>query len=102
MDIISAFALHGITLISNAIIAHNPVTTSLGNNPINISAMVQLSSTYSWALTNVYCNYRLNNDPNWNTIAMNQMGVNYIASIPAQPNGTVIAYYIYLEATIIF
>ncbi|MEE2931177.1 MAG: hypothetical protein VX370_01455 [Bacteroidota bacterium] len=93
--IIQAFALHGITLLSNAIIAHNPIISSPANIGIGVNATIQL--TYPWALGSAKCSYRLNNSTTWNSILMNPVGVNYQATIPAQLNGTVIAYYISLE-----
>mgnify|MGYP001171782268 CR=1 FL=1 len=93
--IVQAFALHGITLLSNAVISHNPISNSSGNIPVNINASIQL--TYPWALGSANCYYRLNNSNNWTTIPMNSTGNNYQANIPSQPNGTIIAYYISLE-----
>ena len=37
--IVSAFALHGITLISNAVINHTPVTTASANSVISIKKL---------------------------------------------------------------
>ena len=93
--IISAFALHGITLISNAVINHTPVTTANANSVISINANIQL--TYAWALGSVDCYYRLNTDTNWLPLSMSQSGSNYIGQIPSQVNGNIIAYYISLE-----
>lgn len=93
--IIQAFALHGITLLSNAVITHNPIANSSGNSPININATIQL--TYPWALGATNCHYRINNSNSWTTVAMSSAGTNYQANIPSQPNGTIIAYYISLE-----
>ena len=92
--IIQAFALHGITLLSNAVIAHAPVTIAPGNIDIDISA--NISATYSWALSSANCFYRLNDDPNWNTLLMTANGNNFTTTIPAQPNGNIVAYYISL------
>jgi Zn-dependent metalloprotease len=93
--IVSAFALHGITLISNAVINHTPVTIASANSVISINANIQL--TYPWALGSVDCYYRLNTDTNWAPLAMSQSGSNYIGQIPSQVDGTIIAYYISLE-----
>ena len=92
--IIQAFALHGITLLSNAVIAHSPISIAPGNIDINISA--NISSTYSWALASANCFYRINDNPNWNNLSMTANGNNYTATIPAQPNGNIVAYYISL------
>ena len=92
--IIQAFALHGITLLSNAVIAHSPVSLAPGNIDITISA--NISATYSWALSTANCFYRVNDDPNWNNIPMNANGNNFTATIPSQDNGNIVAYYISL------
>ena len=93
--IISAFALHGITLISNAVINHTPVTTASANSIISINANIQL--TYAWALGSVDCYYRLNTDTSWLPLVMTQSGSNFIGQIPSQVDGSIIAYYISLE-----
>ena len=93
--IVSAFALHGITLISNAVINHTPLTTASANTVIPINANIQL--TYSWALGSVDCYYRLNTDTNWLPLAMTQSGSNFTGQIPSQVDGNIIAYYIALE-----
>ena len=92
--IIQAFALHGITLLSNAVIAHSPVSLAPGNIDININA--NISATYSWALSSANCFYRVNDNQNWNALPMTANGNNFTATIPAQSNGNIIAYYISL------
>ena len=92
--IIQAFALHGITLLSNTVLAHSPLAIAPANLGITISA--NISSTYSWALSSANCFYRLNDDPNWNNISMASNGNNFTATIPAQSEGNIVAYYISL------
>ena len=94
LAIIQAFALHGITLLSNAVIAHAPITSSLGNIDITVNA--NISSTYSWALSSANCFYRVNDNSNWNSLSMSANGNSFTTNIPAQPNGSVVAYYISL------
>ena len=91
--IVSAFALHGITLLSNAVISHNPVSVAAGNTGINISASVGI--TYPWALGSADCYYRLNDANSWTNMPMSGTS-SFTTTIPAQPNGTVVAYYISL------
>ena len=96
--IVDAFALHGISLLSNANIIHTQVMMSAPNNDITINASIAL--TYAWALSNAKVNYKLNNATSWNSIVLSSVGgTNYIGHIPAQPAGTLIAYYILLEDT---
>ena len=92
--IIQAFALHGITLLSNAVIAHAPISTTPGNIDIPINA--NISATYSWALASANCFYRVNDNTTWNSLAMIANGNSFTTTIPAQPNGSVLAYYISL------
>jgi len=96
--IVDAFALHGISLLSNANIIHTQVMMSAPNNDITINASIAL--TYAWALSNAKVHYKLNNATSWNSIVLSSVGgTNYIGHIPAQPAGTLIAYYILLEDT---
>ena len=92
--IIQAFALHGITLLSNAVIAHAPISTTPGNIDIPINA--NISATYSWALASANCFYRVNDNTTWNSLTMTANGNSFTTTIPAQPNGSVVAYYISL------
>ena len=95
MSIIQAFATHGITLISNANINHNPVSSANANTGIGLQANIQL--TYPWALGDVNCFYRLNKDTVWNVTNLTASGNNYTTNIPSQPAGTIIAYYLSME-----
>ena len=96
--IVNAFAIHGISLLSNANIAHTPVMMSTANNDITINASISL--TYAWALNDAKLFYKINNTSMWNDIPLTSTGgTTYIGQIPAQPEGTLIAYYILLEDT---
>ncbi|MBA3971626.1 MAG: T9SS type A sorting domain-containing protein, partial [Bacteroidetes bacterium] len=96
--IVTAFDLHGINLLSNAVIGHTPVAASVATSVIPINASVTV--TYPWALSSVKMFYKINRLGAWNMLPMtNTSGSNYTASIPAQPNGTVIGYYLGLEGT---
>ena len=57
--IVDAFALHGITLLSNAVLTHTEVDESLGGIQIDVDANIVM--TYPWALNTAYCYYKLNN-----------------------------------------
>jgi Zn-dependent metalloprotease len=92
--IVEAFAIHGITLLSNATIDHMPIETSVENSNILIDAELNLSFPFTNYLNSVSMFYRINNSSTWNSVLMNNtMGNNYEATIPGQPIGTVIAYY---------
>ena len=91
--IIDAFNLHGITLLSNAIISHSPVETSNPNTGIIINANIGM--TYPWALGSTNCFYRINDDNNWSSLSMNGT-TSFTTTIPSQASGTIVAYYISL------
>ncbi|MBL7924552.1 MAG: M36 family metallopeptidase [Bacteroidia bacterium] len=92
-----AFALHGITLLSNANLNHTPVTASAANTAITLNANLS-NVQFAWALSGVKGAYRINNSTSWTPFTMtNTTGTNYTTTIPGQVDGTVIAYYIGIE-----
>jgi Zn-dependent metalloprotease len=92
--IISAFDLHGITLLSNAVVSHNPISFANGGDEILINA--DISIVYPWTLSSANCFFKINNANSWDTLSMNGSST-FSATIPPQPNGTVISYYIALS-----
>ena len=96
LDIIQAFALHGITLLSNAVITHNSSDFASGNTPVSINA--NISMAYPWALESANCYYRINNNIAWIDLPMNGNANNWQVNIPSQSEGTVLAYYISLSS----
>jgi hypothetical protein len=93
--IVDAFALHGITLLSNAVLTHSEIDESLGGIQIDVDANIVM--TYPWVLNNAYCYYKLNNSTIWDSIPLSIVsGNDYAAQIPSQVDGTVIAYYLSL------
>ena len=96
LDIINAFDRHGITLLSNATLNHNPVASNNESSVIDINATITLQ--YPWALEDALLFYKLNRNGAWASASLvNTGGTNYSAQIPAQPLGTLIAYYLALE-----
>lgn len=96
--IVEAFKLHGITLISNAVLSHTAVESAAGATGIPISADLTLGLPWSDYLDDVKCVYQVNDNGNWDTIPMvNTSGSTWEGQIPAQTNGTVVAYYIGAE-----
>ena len=94
--IVDAFEEHGITLLSNAVVTHTPVESSLANQGIAINANITV--TYPWAMAAAKAFYKINRTGAWTGVAMsNTSGTAYSGTIPAQPQGTVIGYYIGLE-----
>ena len=95
LDIINAFDAHGITLLSNASLSHSPVEA---HNDEAIEIDVTVTVEYPWALNDAIMAYRLNDGTAWTTVSLPNIGGNvYSASIPAQQNGTIVAYYVALE-----
>lgn len=95
--IVPAFAAHGITLLSTANLTHTPITTSTTLTPVNLNASLT-NVQFAWALQGVKGAYKINNSTTWTPITFtNTAGTNYTATIPGQPNGTVIAYYLGIE-----
>jgi hypothetical protein len=91
------FAQHGISLLSNASLNHTPVTTSSPNAAITLNANLS-NLQFAWAFSAVKGAYRLNNSTTWTPFTMSTSGANnYTTTIPGQPAGTVIAYYIAIE-----
>jgi hypothetical protein len=93
-EITSAFAIHGITLGAAAGLNHTEVLAANGMAPVIVQANVQgLGST-----SLVKGNYRIGNSGPFNNFTFNNVGGNnYEGTIPPQPNGTIIEYYIGIE-----
>lgn len=95
--IVPAFAAHGITLVSNAELTHTPITNASTQTPITLNASLA-NVQFAWALQGLKGGYKINNDPNWTPLTFTDMGgYNFVGTIPAQGNGTVISYYIGIE-----
>ncbi|MDP6908918.1 MAG: T9SS type A sorting domain-containing protein, partial [Flavobacteriales bacterium] len=95
LDIINAFDAHGITLLSNATLEHSAIQA---HDDQDIEVDVTVVNDYPWAMNDAIVVYRLNSSMSWNTVSLANIGGNvYSASIPGQPNGTVVAYYVALE-----
>jgi len=92
-DICDAFGKHGITMISNATLAHTDVTAALAGQSISIDATLNLGvTTY---LGDVRLFYRLKGNSAWIQIGMtNTGGSDYQGTIPGQAPGAIVEYYI--------
>ena len=91
------FALHGISLLSNATLNHTPVATSPAQTGITLNANLS-NLQFAWSLAGVKGAYKINNAGAWTPFTMaNTGGNNYSTTIPGQPGGTVISYYIGVE-----
>ncbi len=95
LAILEAFAIHGITLVSSAELEHDPIEAASDGDPINVEAELELTFPFSQYLDGVLMRYRVNDTPTWTDVLMtNSGGSTYTAQIPAQPQGTVVAYYL--------
>lgn len=93
--IIEGFDIHGITLLSNAELYHNDLEAAVESEDIEINATLSLEFPFDQYLDGVSLMYRLNDQAVWNEIEMQPNGGdNYQGIIPAQPKGTLIAYYV--------
>ncbi|HMQ75025.1 MAG TPA: hypothetical protein PKE21_00270 [Flavobacteriales bacterium] len=96
--IVEAFALHGITLLSNATLVHSNLEMAAEAQGIDLDAQLILDFDFLPFLSEVKLFYRLNDETVWNTLPMVDFGSNdYHATIPPQPAGTVVAYYMGVE-----
>ncbi len=94
--ITQGFAQHGITLLSNATLNHTPVVTSTPGIDVTLNASLT-NLQFAWALAGVKGAYKINNG-SWNPFTLANTGGNsYSGTIPAQPAGTLISYYIGIE-----
>lgn len=93
--IIVGFDMHGITLLSNASLYHNDVEFAPDETDIAINAVLDLNFPFNQYLDEVKLVYKINDSSDWTSTDMaNTGGDNYTGSIPAQPKGTVVAYYL--------
>ncbi|MBX2979094.1 MAG: hypothetical protein KF905_07360 [Flavobacteriales bacterium] len=98
LAIVEAFGIHGITLLSNVQLQHTALTSATGNVGIPISATATITFPFNTYLNGVRCFYRVNASGSWQSVLMtNTGGNNYAASIPPQPSGSLIAYYVAVE-----
>ena len=95
IDIITAFDIHGITLLSNATLLHTPIEFAESED---LDIDVTITLVYPWGLEQASLYHRLNDETVWTEVELvNTAGNNYSATIPAQPNGNIIAYFVALE-----
>ena len=94
-EIVTAFAIHGITLISNGQLTHTDILSANASAPIDVQADLTLNFPFTNYLQGVMLNYSLNNSGTWSQVAMtNTSGTTYDGQIPAQPIGTLVKYYV--------
>lgn len=90
--ILSAFALHGISLIGDVNLVHaEPLVTSAAA-PITIQASI--STDFPLYFGDAFVHYKLNTATDWQSAPMTLIsGTSYQGQIPAQPQGSIVDYY---------
>ncbi len=91
--ITTAFCLHGISLIGQVSIDHEGIFTYVEPDlPFQIEIVVDID--YPSYVNDLQLFYRLNNEPTWQSVALNEIDEDiYQAEIPAQEIGTIVSYY---------
>jgi hypothetical protein len=94
-----AFARHGITLVTGLFFEHTPPTTLTPNQGTVIDASLYIDSDYLPYLGAVKMVYHTNTDNNWTTVNMADPSntQTYSSTLPAQPGGSMIWYYLTVE-----
>ncbi|MBA3828759.1 MAG: T9SS type A sorting domain-containing protein [Taibaiella sp.] len=98
VQIIKAFAKHGIYLLNNATLAH----TELNHQPAaaSIPVMATASVTYPFFLGGIYMYYKVRGTAIWDTVKMvNTTGSVYTGQIAAQGKGAIVDYYFAVNDT---
>jgi hypothetical protein len=91
-EIIQGFYIHGITLISPAILTHTPANFAEAIVPITLTADLELFFPYTQYLADVNCHYQVNNGV-WETMAMTDASGSYEATFSGFGPGTILKYY---------
>lgn len=96
--IVEAFGIHGITLISGAELFHDGLLTAAPDETIELESVLFITFPSTLYLQDASLFYKVNDETEWTAVEMTATGEgNYQASIPAQPTGTVVAYYVGLR-----
>ena len=90
--IVQGFYLHGITLISPAVINHTPQAFANPIVPITLTADLDLFFPYTQYLSDVNCHYQVNN-ATWQTVAMTDASGSFETTFDGFNPGTILKYY---------
>lgn len=91
-EIIQGFYLHGITLISPAVLDHTPQAFASPIVPITLTADLDLFFPYTQYLSDVNCHYQVNNAA-WQTTAMVDASGSFETTFDGFAPGTILKYY---------
>ena len=94
LAIVEGFDMHGITLFSYAEIDHNPSEFAAAQAPLEIVGSAEIVFPYSLYFDAVRLWYKTSFDGEWTSEIMEEVGGEFVGTIPAQEPGTVVAYYL--------
>ena len=97
LAIIEGFDLHGITIFGYAEMAHSPVEFASAEQPVLIEGETDILFPYSLYFDGVKLRYQTEAEGAWTEVVMDETATAFQAELPAQPAGTVIAYYLFIE-----
>ncbi|MGA1666328.1 MAG: T9SS type A sorting domain-containing protein [Bacteroidia bacterium] len=95
--ILQAFAFHGIRMLANVSFQYNPLPDVPALTPSPISLTLNITPPFNSLVSGARLIYRLNNNPlsSCDTVVLTQgTGGNYTGTIPGQPRGTIVRYYV--------
>lgn len=90
--IVQGFYLHGITLISPAVLNHTPVAFAEPIVPVTLVADLDLFFPYTQYLSDVNCHYQVDNEL-WEIVPMTDASGSFEASFSGFAPGTILKYY---------
>lgn len=92
MQIISAFARHGIHLLQDAEVVHEDIPNAFSSTPVTINASVVVSEPAFLQGLKIY--YKERAATAWDSLVMTPTGAaNYTAILPGFPEGSIVDYY---------
>jgi Zn-dependent metalloprotease len=91
IQIVTAFARHGIYLLGDADIVHTDIANQPANTPITINASLNVSEPAF--LQGMKLFYKDRTVSNWDSTLMTASGTNFTATIPGYTEGTLVDYY---------
>lgn len=95
--IIEGFDLHGITIFGYAEMDHEPVEFAAAEAGIVVEADAEILFPYSLYFEGMKLRYRSTPDGEWEELEMAESDSGFEATLPAQPAGTVMAYYVFIS-----